>query len=378
MIRILLAKPAIDEGEGIFLLLKILSLQADMYKTMGLFPLALSLYLDIADITASLLGFSEYVTFKAFGLVMLCYKKMGKSYQSDSYLKFITDKLATELKKNEKLIVIDKLNQLNKNINKEFLKLNNLYKEHVYPLVRKYNSGCISRRYHELLGIGGFYQFLNSEESVFVMARKLFFLFCNSEDCPHFEIVAPFAHFVDVSFRMRITDEEDVYRLLVQYILQKCLSKALVETSPLAKLFREITSADSIQSIVSFIHQGSPLDIRVFDEILYFSLLLLAPIYRYFLFLSVMGSSIIQEHSVELMAEGMDIAAILIQCFFRKWKGKKTVQEKKRAIEETERKEKEVKQAKEQEKILLKEKFVAESMMTGMQSNSRASNKMRR
>jgi hypothetical protein len=114
MIRILLAKPAIDEGEGVLQLLKILSYQADMYKSMGLFPLAVAIYLDITDITASLLGITDYITKKAISLVCLCYHKMQKSSFSEQYMNALTNRILVKLKKDQRIQMIEQFHELNR------------------------------------------------------------------------------------------------------------------------------------------------------------------------------------------------------------------------------------------------------------------------
>jgi hypothetical protein len=239
-------------------------------------------------------------------------------------------------------------------------------------MICRYSKSSIHRRYYETLDIGGFYSFLTSEAAVFVIARKMFFLFCQSQECPQRELVHYFSHFLDYSFRMRVTDEEDVYRFLVQYVIQKCLSKTMVATSPLAKLFREITPAESIQSIVAFINQGKPLDIRVFDEILFYCLQLLTPIYRFFLYHSVM-SQVLHDQSVDLIAEGCDVAVVLIQCLVRKRLAWKKVDQKRRQREEERRKKQEDEearnQARELEEALIRERMKVEAVPTHAKSN---------
>jgi hypothetical protein len=112
---------------------------------------------------------------------------------------------------------------------------------------------------------------------------------------------------------------------LVQYVIQKCLAKSLVHKSPLAELFREKTSKESIDLILAFINNGSSLDIRVFDEIIYYSLQLLSSCYRYFLIHSVMGQ-VLHHHYSELISEGHFVSASMIQCLYRKNKATRRVQ----------------------------------------------------
>lgn len=114
VVRITLGKQAVDEGEGMYLLLKILALQADMYKMMGLWPLAMAIYVDVTELTSSLLGLSDNVTFKALTLVSSCFRKMQKPKLADEYMKHCIDQLGYNLKKSAKDDMIERLQKLNR------------------------------------------------------------------------------------------------------------------------------------------------------------------------------------------------------------------------------------------------------------------------
>jgi hypothetical protein len=114
VVRMAIGKTAIDEGEGMFLLLKILAIQADMYKLMGLWPLALSILIDVADLTVNLLGFGDRVTLQALSLVSSCFRKMQKPALADEYMKFCIEQLGYNLKMTIKDNLIERLQQLNR------------------------------------------------------------------------------------------------------------------------------------------------------------------------------------------------------------------------------------------------------------------------
>jgi hypothetical protein len=114
MVRIAIGKQAVDEGEGMYLLLKVLGLQADMYKMMGLWPLAMAIYIDIAELTASLLGLSDNVTFKALTLVSSCFRKMQQPKLAEDYMKHCIEQLGYNLKKSSKDNMIERLQRLNR------------------------------------------------------------------------------------------------------------------------------------------------------------------------------------------------------------------------------------------------------------------------
>jgi hypothetical protein len=92
IIRITISKQAVDEGEGILYLYKILSWQADMYKSMGLYTLALSIYLDLIDTAGNLLGINDYLTKKAISSILMCYYQM----QAGEYAKDFIDNILRE------------------------------------------------------------------------------------------------------------------------------------------------------------------------------------------------------------------------------------------------------------------------------------------
>jgi hypothetical protein len=86
-LRITIGKTAVDEGEGMLVLLRLLRLQADMYKCMGLWSLALGLYMDCADLTYALLGYSDYSSLLAMGAVTLCLRQMQEVSTAGRYVK---------------------------------------------------------------------------------------------------------------------------------------------------------------------------------------------------------------------------------------------------------------------------------------------------
>lgn len=114
VVRIALGKQAVDEGEGMYLLLKILGLQADMYKMMGLWALAMAIYVDVAELTASLLGLSDNVTFKALTLVSSCFRKMQQPKLAEDFMKHCIEQLGQNLKKSAKENMIERLQKLNR------------------------------------------------------------------------------------------------------------------------------------------------------------------------------------------------------------------------------------------------------------------------
>ena len=67
---------SVDEGEGMINLVKAISIQAEMYKNMGLWPLALALCEDAVDLTVMLLGYQQVQSQNGLRLVVACLLKM--------------------------------------------------------------------------------------------------------------------------------------------------------------------------------------------------------------------------------------------------------------------------------------------------------------
>lgn len=113
-VRITLGKTAVDEGEGMLVLLKILQLQAEMYKAMGLWPLALGIYLDCADLTYALLGFSDFTSMSALKLVTSCLRKMKEMKMASEYVKTLCGLVDKNLMKKMKNEIVKNIKERDK------------------------------------------------------------------------------------------------------------------------------------------------------------------------------------------------------------------------------------------------------------------------
>jgi hypothetical protein len=151
-----------------------------------------------------------------------------------------------------------------------------------------------------------------------VVCRRAFFTFCNQlyDDEEDQDILA-YVQFLDWEFRLRICDDDEVYRHFVQRILQKCLAKSLVSKLEIAKRFRQITSEKKIASVVDFLHNATPLDIVVFDDLLFLTLKQLVPTYRQFLVHAPAGQ-IIRDSVESVISTSLNVAATMMQCLFRR------------------------------------------------------------
>ena len=113
-VRITLGKTAVDEGEGMLVLLKLLYLQAEMYKVMGLWSLALGIYLDCADLTYALLGFSDFTSMSAMKLVTSCLRKMQEMSMASEYVKLLCGLVDKNLMKKMKSEIVKNIKERDK------------------------------------------------------------------------------------------------------------------------------------------------------------------------------------------------------------------------------------------------------------------------
>ena len=126
-----------------------------------------------------------------------------------------------------------------------------------------------------------------------------------------------YIQFVDYCFRLRHTNDPEIYRHLVQHMIQKQLAKKLVSTSEIARLYRTVTSKEHIEQVVQFLKFGVPLNIEIFDQLLKHCLDRLVPIYRKFLLFHPDGA-IIRDNQIHIIAEALDVSATIIQCVWRR------------------------------------------------------------
>lgn len=108
-LRIALSKRAVDEGEGLKVLISLLTLQAEMYKSMGLWPLALAIYFDCVDMNASLMGYNDSATLASIVLLVSCLRKMQCVTLAGKYVKGLCQMVQQETMKSMKMEIIEKI-----------------------------------------------------------------------------------------------------------------------------------------------------------------------------------------------------------------------------------------------------------------------------
>ena len=108
-LRIALGKRAVDEGEGLKILISLLTLQAEMYKSMGLWPLALAIYFDCVDLNASLMGYNDTATQASIVLLIACLRKMQCVQLAGKHVKSLCQMVQRETLKSARAEIVEKI-----------------------------------------------------------------------------------------------------------------------------------------------------------------------------------------------------------------------------------------------------------------------------
>ena len=221
-VRIALGKHAVDEGEGLRILVKILALQAELYKHMGAWPLALAIYLDCVDISASLLGYEAEGTLLALDLVTTCLRKMQEVDLAGRYIAGLCGMIDKEVlrgKKQEMTYLITQQDAINR---KEYLRTCNIWTQRCRPCMPLGNP--LRMRLHSVIGLGGLYALLTAQDGFSIVCREAFYVYCRQLGRPTGTtaektsrgrgegegVMERMVKFVDYCFRLRICDDPEV------------------------------------------------------------------------------------------------------------------------------------------------------------------------
>lgn len=311
-LRIALGKHAVDEGEGLKILITLLKLQCEMYKSMGLWVLAASIYLDCIDLTASLMGFNDPDTYSCIVLLVSCLRKMQSVHLAGKYIKCLCQHFERDSLKSFKKDIIKTIKERDEVNVKEYLTLNKIWVDKLKPAIPSNNP--LQRRFQSVVGMGGFYSLLTAQDGYSVVGRSAFYHYCTGIDS---KTLGPFARYVELCFRLRSCDEPQVYRYLTQYMVQRLLAKRLVKESELARIYRSLTTREHVMLVVDFLKYGQHPTVEVFDAALEHVLVRLLPLYRVFLLFDPAGC-MLRETSTDLIAEAYDVSATIIQTAYRR------------------------------------------------------------
>lgn len=311
LVRIALGKRAVDEGEGLKLLVKLLALQAEMYKHMGVWCLALANYIDCVDLMGSLMGFDYPATLQAVDLVTSCMRKMQRPDLAAAYVTALCEEIETETMKSFRGEFVENVKRQDRRNVQQYLATQRLWTEQLR--VRMPARNRLEQRLHSVVGMGGFYALLTAQDGFSVAAREVFYAYCQHL---HPQL-AQYVRFVDYCFRLRCCDDPEVYRFMVQHMIQKQLARRLTPTSDVARLYRQLTDRQHIDLVIDFLKFGAQPTVQVFDALLQHTLEHLLPLYRVFLLFAPEGR-ILRDNRVDIVAEAYHVAAVIVQTAVRR------------------------------------------------------------
>ena len=108
-----------------------------------------------------------------------------------------------------------------------------------------------------------------------------------------------------------------VYRYLIQDLVQKQLAKKLIPISEMAQLYRDLTSPEHIRLVVDYLKYGAQPTVEVFDALLQYALEKLVVVYRVFLLYAPQGE-LLRATKVEVISEAFYTSALIIQTAWRR------------------------------------------------------------
>jgi hypothetical protein len=309
-VRILLGQRAVDEGEGLSLLVRCMEFQAEMYKQMGLWTLAVAIYLDCADLATSLIGFDTIEAVTAVTRVSSCLRKMNCGALEKKYIRSLCDKLEKESLSEFNTLCAQKIADEDRVIVQMKRKHDQIWTNHIALDAPK---RALMRRSFVVDGCGGVYKLFSSTEGFYTAARSAFLYYCECKDPSG--TLNKYAQFAWYCFRLRHVDNGEIVQHLVQHLVQKYLAKSLVPTCEIARIYRDVTAQEHIDSVVAFLHYGNAVGLEVFDNMLAYALKRLVKPFRSFFYGHYGGS--LRDQMVIQASEGYDAQATRIQIVWR-------------------------------------------------------------
>jgi hypothetical protein len=157
-----------------------------------------------------------------------------------------------------------------------------------------------------------------------VVGRAAFVLHCDRVDP---QGLGRFANFVALCFRLRVCDSVEIFRHLVQTLIQKQLAKSLVKSSDVARLYRQVTPPEHLHAVLLFLKEGVSVGPEVFDDMLFHCLKVLVP--AFMIFYLRHGGAGIKDVYIDNTAQAMHSLAIVVQQVWRCKLARLRVQRKK-------------------------------------------------
>lgn len=300
---------------------QVLFLQADMYMLLDLFPLAFGLYLDSVDILASSLGMDDARFVEGVYKLLCCARKMGipPGYLSD-YTVSMSELLQSSMISAKQAMVddIDKMEMRSES--------NQALVEEVFVVLREYDAKLHSnseyrRMISSIRGLVSFVNVLESPNGLASAARVMFVHYCCTAALPEgksrAQTIGPIAQFVAACCKIRQCQDPEVYRFLIQNLLQKYLSK---HENIIESILPD--SESTVRNVRTFVTEklekkGKPPGIQEFDSLFLKCVLYLYEIYPAFLRSSVEIKKLVVDDFLEAEAEYAYVSAVTIQTFWR-------------------------------------------------------------
>jgi len=321
-VRVAIGKKTVNEGEGAIFLVNALALQADMYKLMGLYSLALGVYLECFDIIISILGFNSNKATEAMTWVSSCLLKMRCPKEAKDWTSNVCRYLETEALSHNMYSQSKKLLDADHAMRKKIVKNELVWKNKIMPILAERESSAEwnhpSRNFKWILfkycGYPAVYRMYANVDGYSIIARQAFEAHCKALDP---ERLGKYSRFVSLCFRLRTVNNADTYRHIIQEMVQKYLALSLVSTCEIAKIFRAITPEEQVKEVSGFLQFGLSITVEVFDEILFHSLKVLGNSGEYRFFYMRDGGAGLRDKRPEDTIQCFHALAIKIQVKMR-------------------------------------------------------------
>ena len=203
---------------------KLLHQLAEMYKLMGLWVLALGLYLDAGDMVLSLLGYENDHGISAMGYVTSCLRKMHLPVLARGYLSHVCKQIEDQSRDPSKAAVGRKILDKDRCGVYDCLALYSTVSDVYYAckyrelvqiklkadeiwgmLKTEMPNQDLKKRAYFLHGLGSLFNLMIATEGYAVGAKATFIQHCLDSD-PHG--MGKFAEFASYCFRLRVCDNE--------------------------------------------------------------------------------------------------------------------------------------------------------------------------
>jgi len=311
LIRAGMDNEIVNEGEGLGNLIKLLALQAELYKHMGLWPLALANYLDCVDLTASLLGFEDDATIAMIELVTNTFRKMHCANAAKEYITAICLKLDRYSLDKKKVQVSVKIKEEDKKQIKNVLVADAIW---THCIKKEIPRGYLARETFMLHGLGGLFNIMNAVEGHAIAVKKGFITHCIDKDP---DGLGNFASYASLCFRLKANNNSDINKHLIHTIVQKFVSKTLYKTNNVAKLYHDNTPSEEIKAVNTFMNFGIPVGVDIFDVSLTISMnKLVAEFKKYFY---SRGGYIVRQYCPDIASQTHNVNALQIQTAWRRY-----------------------------------------------------------